>query len=126
MFTKLSKSDNKVVNDQAVIRAMSPRDTVKWLARLVRIPLRTARFWTERTVPVYRRAELAMLMIEEYHRQTVWRETVLFPALCKMAGLVSDGSVESVPASNIANAAADLVKAAATGIEAAIDWLESE
>ncbi len=122
MSGKLSKSDNKVVNDQAVIRAMSPRDTVKWVARLVRIPLRTARFWTERTVPVYRRAEFALLMIEEYHRQTEWREKVLFPALCQMAGLVNE--VEILPASSVAGAAADLAGAAADRIEAAIDWIE--
>jgi hypothetical protein len=122
MFTKLSESGKKVVNDQAVIRAMSPRDTVKWLARLVGIPLRTARFWAERTVPVYRRSELALLMIEEFHRQTEWREKVLFPALCQMAGL--ENETEILPPSSIARAAAHLVGATADRIEAAIEWIE--
>jgi hypothetical protein len=124
MFTKLSKSDKEVVNDQAVIRAMSPRDTVKWLARLARIPVRTARFWAEHTVPVYRRADIALLMIEEFHKQTRWREEVLYPALCKMAGVAND--VEIIPTSSIANTAADLAGAAADRIEAAIDWIETE
>jgi hypothetical protein len=122
MTRKLSNHDKNMINDQAVIRAMCPQHTVKWLARVMGIPLRTARFWAERTVPVYRREEVALKMIEEFHKQSRWRQNVLLPALYKMAGLVDD--VEIVPAAGIANAAADLVEATADRIEAAIDWLE--
>jgi hypothetical protein len=103
---------------------MSPRDTVKWLARLIGIPVRTARFWAEQTVPVYRREEVARRMIEEYHRHTKWREEVLLPSLYRMAGLGDD--VEIVSSSGIAGAAADLIGVAADRIEAAIDWIETD
>jgi hypothetical protein len=132
MSGKLSKSDKKLINDQAVIRAMSPpgRDTAKWLSRLARITPRSARFWSEQNVPVYRREELYLLMIEEYHRVTKWREEELWPALCRGAGLVNgDGveSVESVTAPNsLANRAADLIDATADCLEAAFDWMLEE
>jgi len=124
MTGKLSKSGKKVVNDQAVIRAMSPpgRGTVKWLARLAQIPVRTARFWAEHTVPVYRRADIGLLLIEEFHRQTKWREEDLYPALCRMAGIANE--VEILPSSSITRATVTLVGTAADRIEAAIDWIE--
>jgi hypothetical protein len=129
MREKLSKSGRKVINDQGVIRAMSPpgRDTAKWLARLMGIPVRTARFWAEQSVPVYRREDLYLLMIEDFHRVTKWREEELWPALCRGAGLVNGDSVESVTApSSFANKAADLIDAAADCFEAAFDWLGEE
>jgi hypothetical protein len=94
----LSERGKEMISDQVAIRATWPSHTAKWLARMMRIPLPTARFWTERTVPVYRQHELGLLLIEEFHKHTKWREEELFPKLCQMAGLVNDG-VESVPAS---------------------------
>jgi hypothetical protein len=98
----LSESGKEMVSDQMAIRATWPNHTAKWLARIAGIPPRTARFWAEQTVPVYRQNELGLLLIEEFHKHTKWREEVLFPALCRMAGLVNDG-VESVPASHAAS-----------------------
>jgi hypothetical protein len=127
MSGKLSESGKKMVTDQVAIRATWPNHTAKWLARLMRIPLCTARFWAERTVPIYRQNELGLLLIEEFHKHTKWREEVLFPALCRMAGLANGDGVESVTAPNsIANKAADLIDAAADCIEAAFDWIEEE
>jgi hypothetical protein len=124
MFTKLSRNDKNMLNDQLVIRAMSPpgRDVAKWLARLMEIPVRTARFWAEQTVPVYRREEVYRRLLEKFYARRKWEDENLLPELLRGAGLVDD--VEIVPASNIANAAADLVFAAQHRVEAAIDWLE--
>ena len=122
-MTKLSESGNKVVNDQAVIRAMSPpgRDVAKWLARLMEIPVRTARFWAEQAVPVYRREEVGRRLLARYYAKRRWEEDYLLPELRKMAGLVHEGEI--VPASNnIANTMADLVGAAADRVKAASDW----
>src|SRR5258708_615287 len=109
MTGKLSESGKKVVNDQAVIRAMSPpgRDTAKWLARLMEIPVRTARFWAEQTVPVYRREEVGRRLLERYYAKRKWEEDYLLPEILKMAGIANE--VEIMPSPNLANAAADIV-----------------
>jgi hypothetical protein len=125
MSGKLSESDKKMVTDQVAIRATWPNHTTKWLARLMRIPLSTARFWTERTVPVYRQNELGLLLIKQFYERRKWEDEKLLPALHRMAGLVNE--VKMVPAPpSIANTAADLVGAAAGRVAAAIDWLKTE
>ena len=122
MSAKLSESGKKLLNDQAVIRAMSPAHTAKWLARLMRIPVRTARFWTEQTVPVYRRADLYLLMIEKFHEKRRWEDEELLPALYRGAGLTNE--VETLPASSVARAVVHLVASTADGIEAVIKRIE--
>ena len=119
-----------MLNDQEIIRAIWPQHTVKWLARLMDIPLRTARVWAERTVPVYRREEFGKRLLDEYYRDMrrreddmKWRETELLPAILKMAG---QGDEVLVPNTTVAGVAADLVFAAQHWVEAAIDRLEAD
>ena len=123
MAGKLSKSGKEVVNDQAVIRAMYPRDTAKWVARLFGIPVRTARFWSERSLPIYRRADIGLVLLEEYYRKRKSDEENILPELLKMAGLANEVEILD-QAPGLANTAADLVEVAADAIEAAIDWIE--
>ena len=129
-------TDKKMLNDQAVIRAIWPHHTVKWLARLMDIPLRTARVWAERTVPVYRREECGNRLLDEYYRDMKrreedmqWREEQLLPAILKMAGR-GDG-VKIGTKATVAFAAADLagfvhrrIVYVQDQVEAAIGWLE--
>jgi hypothetical protein len=132
MSGKLSESGKKLLNDQLVIRALSPpgRDVSKWLARLMEIPVRTARFWAEKAVPVYRREEVGRRLLARYYAKRRWEEDYLLPELRKMAGLGNEDEIKA-QASVVASAAADLVGLAAAGFdaladraEAAINWLE--
>ena len=121
---KLSESGRKLLNDQAVIRWMFPACTAKWLARLMGISLRSARFWSEQTVPVYRRQEMYQRLLEEYHAKRAWEEEHILPELLKGAGLVHE--VEIMPKAGAAAAAADLARAVQGRVEAAVNWIEGE
>jgi hypothetical protein len=122
MNKQFTQNEKKLLNDQAVIRAMCPRDTVKWLAQMMGISLHAARVWVERTVPVYRREELGMKLLDDYYRDMKWREDNILPAILKMAGRGDE--VEITTAARIAFAASDLVGVMQDQVEAAIDWLE--
>jgi hypothetical protein len=122
MSGQFTENEKKLLNDQAVIRAMCPRDTVKWLAGLMGISLHAARVWVERTVPVYRREELGKKLLEDYYRDMKWREQEILPQILKMAGRGDE--IEIGPTASIAFAAADLVGVMQDQVEAAIDWLE--
>ena len=131
MSGKLSESGKKMVTDQVAIRATWPNHTTKWLARLMRIPLSTARFWTERTVPVYRQHELGLLLIRKFYERRRWEDEKLLPALHRMAGLVNE--VGSMVETGVADVAADLAAAVATRaaavatrVDATIDWIKEE
>ena len=116
--TRKGKTD---VTDQSLIREVFPRHTYKRLALLCRVPLATATHWSKVKLSSYRRSEIALLMLEEFDRETE-RRVEIRRRLCIMAGLGNE--VETVPASSVVRAAAHLVGAAADGIEATIKWIE--
>jgi hypothetical protein len=124
MSRQFTQNEKKLLNDQMVIRAMCPRDTVKWLAQLMSISLHAARVWAERTVPVYRREEFGLRLLEEYYRQDKHRKETILPAILKMAGLAYEG--ESVPEEDgvAADTTTNIIRALQARVEAAIDWLE--
>ncbi len=120
---KTSTEKGKSVTDQSLIREVFPRHTYKRLALLCRVPLCTASHWAKVKLSSYRRAEVALLMLEEFDRETE-RRAEIRRRLCVMAGLVNE--VEIMPSSAVARAAVHLVGAAADRIEAAIKWIETE
>jgi hypothetical protein len=122
MSKQFTQNEKKLLNDQAVIRAMCPRDTVKWLAQMMGISLHAARVWVERTVPVYRREEFGLRLLEKYYAKRKWEDENVLPSILHMAGLGNEP--ENVSTAGIAFAASDLVGVMQDQVEAAIDWLE--
>ena len=59
-----------------LIRAVYPRDTMKRLARLMNVPLDTARHWLYRHFSAERRRELCLKLIAELNEQDRRREAV--------------------------------------------------
>jgi hypothetical protein len=57
------------MTDAAVIRAVYPSGTMKRLARLMGVPLDTARHWLFRKVSAARRRELALALLRELDEQ---------------------------------------------------------
>lgn len=59
------------MSDGDVIRAVYPRDTMKRVARLMDVPLDTARHWIYRNLSAARRKELGDALIAELDSQQV-------------------------------------------------------
>jgi hypothetical protein len=79
----------RAVNEQALIREVFPAHTAKRLARLMSIPLETAKHWLHRSLSSYRRAEVALTLLEEFDKETRRREEIR-RQLCVMAGLTHE------------------------------------
>src|SRR5690348_69816 len=56
-------------SDESVIRGVLPRNGPKLLARLMSVPVETARHWYYRTLSAARRQELALRLLDELDRQ---------------------------------------------------------
>lgn len=59
-----------------IARAIHPRDTLKWLARLLDVPIGTARHWLYVKFSSDRRRELALALLAEMDRQEIERSAL--------------------------------------------------
>jgi hypothetical protein len=59
----------KDMSDEAVVRAVLPRNGPKHLARLLAVPLETARHWYYRNLSAGRRREVALALLAELDAQ---------------------------------------------------------
>ena len=112
MVKKTSYRD-KMLTDEAIIRAELPGHTAKRLSRLASITLRTAKQWLQCGLPRYRRQEVMQLLVQEYCAETRRREA-RFRQLCEGAGYSYEDLVATDPIARRINAAAcRLVESAA-------------
>lgn len=61
------------MTDAELIRAVQPRDTMKWLARTTGAPIDTARHWLYRHFNPAQRRQVAKALLVEMDRQDVER-----------------------------------------------------
>ena len=80
------KSCDLDMTDAATIRAVYPAHTMKMLARLMGVPLDTARTWLYRHLSAARRRELALALIAELDRQDAEERADARRQLLEMAG----------------------------------------
>ncbi len=84
----MSPQHNCDMNDAAAIRAVYPRHTMKRLARVMGVPLDTARHWLFRKMSLSkeRRHELALTLLAEFDRQDREERAVIRRQLVAMSG----------------------------------------
>lgn len=64
------------MNEAAAVRAVFPRNTMKRLARLMGVPLDTARHWLYRHFNPQQRKELAKALLKEMDEQELERSAI--------------------------------------------------
>jgi hypothetical protein len=109
------------MTEAATIRAVYPAHTMKSLARLMGVPIDTARTWLYRHLCAARRRELALALIAELDRQDIER-AVVRQKLNMMAGEIN-APVDRIlagPAAEQDRAARPRVGAVAPGAGAAL------
>ena len=80
------KTGTSDVSEAAVIHAVLPRHSAKRLARLMSVPLETARSWLYRNLSSARRRELALALLAELDRQDAEERADARRQLKEMAG----------------------------------------
>lgn len=82
------------MTDAEVIRAVFPRHTTKHLARMMNVPLDTARHWLYRTLSAARRREVALALLkkwdEEDRQRAACRQFLEKMAKSNEMGMVGD------------------------------------
>jgi hypothetical protein len=119
------KTGRKDVSDQSVIQAVLPSagNGPKRLARLMRVPIETARLWYYKSLSSYRRAEVALILLQEFDKETAGRPEIR-RRLCVMAGLVNEVEILAMPNSAAGESfIADAIDWVADGVGAASDKL---
>lgn len=71
-----SPKTGEPVTDQSLIRAVFPKDAPKRIARLMAVPLETARHWCYRNLSDARRHELALKLLQQLDEDDRRRQEV--------------------------------------------------
>ena len=103
---------SEMTTDIAVIRGVLPRNGPKHLARLMAVPVETARHWYYKHLSAVRRRELALALLTEMDAQDARRATWREHLQC-VAG--ENGEVGGVLAGAVAEAARAREAGAAAG-----------